>query len=38
MNENNENRYLVFTSTDDNKKVLANLQNFGMKLNILLRQ
>ena len=35
IEENNRNNYLVFTSTYGSKKILA---NFGMKLNILLRQ
>ena len=38
IKENNGNKYLVFTSTGGNKKVLAKLKNFGMKLNILLTQ
>ena len=31
---NNRNKYLVFTSTDGIKELLANLRNFGMKFNI----
>ena len=38
IQENNRNKYLVFTFTDVNKKYYQSLQNFGMKLNVLLRQ
>ena len=34
----NENKYLVFDSTDENKEVLKNTQNFGMGLKMRLRQ
>ena len=37
---NNGNKYLIFTSTDGNKKILISkiYQTFGMRLNTLLRQ
>ena len=39
IEENNENKYLMFVSTDKNKKVLKKLKkNFGMKLKIKLKQ
>ena len=30
LREKNESKYLVFDSTDENKEVLKNIQNFGM--------
>ena len=36
--ENNGNKYLTFASTDKNKKVLKNIQSFGMELNIISSQ
>ena len=38
IEEKNENKYLVFDSTDENKEVLKNTQNFGMRLKMRLRQ
>ena len=38
IEENNENKYLTFTSTDKNNKVLEKYTNFGMKLNIISKQ
>ena len=38
IEENTGNKYLAFASTDRNKKVLENIQSFGMKLNIISRQ
>ena len=35
IEENNGNKYLTFASTAKNKKVLKNVQSFGMKLNII---
>ena len=34
----NGSKYLVFDSTDENRKVLKNTQNFGIRLNMKLRQ
>ena len=34
IEENNENKYLIFGSTDKNKEALENYTNFGMKLKI----
>ena len=34
IEESNGNKYLIFVSTDKNKKVLKNTQNFGMDLKI----
>ena len=33
IEEKNGNKYLTFASTDKNKEVLKNTQNFGMRLN-----
>ena len=30
--ENNGNKYLIFDSSDENKEVLKNTKNFGMRL------
>ena len=38
IEENNGNKYVTFASTDKNKKVLRNMQSFGMKLNIISKQ
>ena len=38
VEESNEDKYWIFASTDKNKKVLKNTQNFGIKLKIKLRQ
>ena len=38
IEENNENKYLIFISTDRNKEALKNTQNFGMKLKVKLKQ
>ena len=35
--ENNGNKYLIFDSSDENKEVLKNTKNFGMRLKIKLR-
>ena len=35
--ENNGNKYLIFDSSDENKEVLKNTKNFGMRLKIRLR-
>ena len=35
IEESNENKYLTFAFTGKNKKVLENIQSFGMKLNII---
>ena len=37
LKKKNESKYLVFDSTDENKKVSKNTQNFGMGLKIELR-
>ena len=37
IEEKNENKYLVFDSTDKNKEVLKNTQNFGMGLKMRMR-
>ena len=34
IEEKNENKYLTLVSTDKNKEVLINTQNFGIKLKI----
>ena len=34
----NNNKYLVFNSTDENKEVLKNMQMFGMELKTKLMQ
>ena len=36
--EKNGIKYLVFDSTDENKEVLKNTQNFGMGLKMKLKQ
>ena len=36
--DSNGNKYLTFASTDKNEKVFKNIQNFGMKLNIISKQ
>ena len=36
--EKNGSKYLVFDSTDENKEVLKNTQNFGVGLKIKLKQ
>ena len=38
IEENNGNKYLTFASTGKNKKVLKNIQSFGMKLNVISKQ
>ena len=38
IEENNENKYLLFALTKNNKKVLEIYKNFGMKLKIKLKQ
>ena len=39
IEENNENKCLIFASTDKNKKVLEKyIQSFGIKLNIISKQ
>ena len=37
IEEKNGNKYLTFASTDKNKEVLKNTQNFGMRLNTWLK-
>ena len=37
IEEKNGNKYLTFASTDKNKDVLKNTQNFGMRLNTWLK-
>ena len=37
IEEKNGSKYLVFHSTDENKEVLKNTQNFGMGLKMRLR-
>ena len=37
IDEKNGNKYLTFASTDKNKEVLKNTQNFGMRLNTWLK-
>ena len=37
IEEKNESKYLVFDSTDENKKVSKNTKNFGMWLKTELR-
>ena len=37
IEENNGNKYLIFDSSDENKEVLKNTKNFGMRLKIKLR-
>ena len=37
IEENNQNKHLVFNSSDENKGVLRNTQNFGMGLKIKLK-
>ena len=38
IEEKNGSKYLVFDSTDENKEVLKNTQNFGVGLKIKLKQ
>ena len=38
IEEENGSKYLVFDSTDENKEVLKNTQNFGVGLKIKLKQ
>ena len=38
IEESNGNKYLTFASTDKNKKVLKNIRNSGMELNIISKQ
>ena len=38
IEESNGNKYLVSVSTDKNKEVLKNTQNFGMRLKIWLKE
>ena len=38
IKENNRNKYLVFDSTDENKKYLKSTENFGMGLKMKLQQ
>ena len=38
IKENNRNKYLVFDSTDENKKYLKSTENFGMGLKMKLKQ
>ena len=38
IEEKNGNKYLTFASTDKNKEVLKNTQNFGMRLIFSIRQ
>ena len=38
LEESNGNKYLFFASTDKNKEVLEKQTNFGIKLNIKLKQ
>ena len=38
IEESNGNKYLILASTDKTKKYWQNAQNFGTRLNILLRQ
>ena len=37
IQEKNGNKYVVFDSSDENKEVLKNTKNFGMRLKIKLR-
>ena len=37
IEEKNGNKYVVFDSSDENKEVLKNTKNFGMRLKIKLR-
>ena len=37
IEENNGNKYLIFASTDKNKKVLKSIKSFGTKLNIIFK-
>ena len=37
IEENNKNKHLVFNSSDENKGVLRNTQNFGIGLKIKLK-
>ena len=38
LEESNRNKYLFFAATDKNKEVLEKQTNFGIKLNIKLKQ
>ena len=38
LKKKNGSKYLAFDSTDENRKVLKNTQNFGIRLNTKLRQ
>ena len=37
IQEKNGNKYVIFDSSDENKEVLKNTKNFGMRLKIKLR-
>ena len=37
IEEKNGNKYVIFDSSDENKEVLKNTKNFGMRLKIKLR-
>ena len=38
LKKKNANKYLTFVDTDKNKEVLEKYKNFGMRLNITLKQ